>query len=250
MITMSSNSTNDLGVDSHPLKILKETATYIIDNFFRTAPESMLFGSAALGLLLQNMSFFILSIAILVFKLINGFLGKFFLETFPDMGTLYAGEVMDNRGKCEFNNETIEKLQGLNSVLRSSAFPSSTSFIFLATIFYCMRSVHAFQKELDVLGEQNPTFKGIGPASLVLTVALMAIYTIWRYKTGCEGPQQLILLMLGAAAIGSLVSVVFEMIFGKYGINLLNMPILELDNVAVDSVSKCKPAGSGTAASG
>jgi hypothetical protein len=230
--------------DNHPLKILKETATYIIDNFFRTAPESMLFGSAAIAILLQNMSFFILTLAILVFKLVNGFLGKFFLETFPDMGALYAGEVMDNRGKCEFNNDTIEKLEGLNSVLRSSAFPSSTSFIFLSTLFYCMRSVHAFQDELTVLGEQNPAFKGIAPTSLVLTLVFMVIYILWRNANGCESPQQLLLLLLGAAIVGSLVSVVFEMIFGKYGINLLNMPILELDSVAVGSLSKCQPAGS------
>jgi hypothetical protein len=232
VITMNMN-------DNYSLNTIKDTAVYVLDNFFRTAPESLLFGSAALAILLQNMAFFVLTIAILVFKLANVVIGKFVLEIFPDGPGLYYGEGMNEAQKCEFNYNAISQLQGLNSAMKESSIPSSTTFIFLATLFYCMRSVHAFSKEMDSLEVVNPAFKNILPISFVFTVLFILAYIVWRWKYQCSTPQQLFLTLAAAAGVGSLVSVAFEKIFGKYGINLLNMPFLEPDNIKVGSVASC-----------
>ena len=216
-----------------------EKGGYVIDNFLRTAPESLLFGSAVLAILLQNMAFFVLTLAILVFKLINVVLGKFILEIFPDEPGRYYGEVMGGAAVCEFKYNTVSELKGLQSIMGASSIPSSTTFIFIATLFYCMRSVHAFQKEMDTLQTVNPTFKNILPTAFVLTILLIFIYIIWRRRNNCDTPQQLFITLAAAAAVGPLVSMAFEKIFGKYGINLLNMPFLEAENIHVGSVASC-----------
>jgi hypothetical protein len=239
----TNNSAPSLGnlKESYP-KVKDDTVNLmkmLFNNFFRSAPEGLLFGAVLLAVFTQNMAFFILGLAVLVFKLLDGFLGKFFLQILsPEM---YAGE--DWNGKCDFPFETIGKLEGMNSALRASAVPSSTTFIFLASLFYMLASVHKFKDTLDVLKTKTPAYASVLPVSFVLTTLLSLAYIVWRKNTGCDSISVLFITLAAAALFGPLVTWAFEAFFGKAGINLLNLPILEKDEVVVgDNVASCKAA--------
>ncbi len=207
----------------------------LINNFFRSAPEGLLFGAVLLAVFTQNMAFFILGLAVLVFKLLDGVLGKFFLQVLsPEM---YAGEGWN--GACDFPFETIGKLEGLNSALRTSAVPSSTTFIFLASLFYMLACVHKFKDTLDVLKTKTPAYASVLPVSFILTTVLSLAYIVWRKNTGCDTIGVLFITLGAAALFGPLVSWAFEAFFGKAGINLLNMPVLEKDVILADNVASC-----------
>lgn len=239
---MSNNNAASLslnGTNALP-KIRDDTvnmATELINNFFQTAPEGILFGSTILAIFTQNMAFFVLALAVLVFKLLNGVIGQFLLQIAPE---LYEGEVYGARQSCDFPFATLRKLEGLNSTLRNSAVPSSTTFVFLATLFYMLACVHKFKDTLDILKEKNPTHASVLTMSFIMTVLLTLSYIIWRKKTGCDSASVLLLTLGAAAASGPLIAWVFEHIFGKSGVNLLGLPILERDIVNADgNIATC-----------
>ncbi len=240
---MSNNNAASLSVSAlNALPKIKDdtvnSITGLIDNFFRTAPEGLLFGSSVLAIFTQNMAFFILALAVLVFKLVNGVLGQFILQIAPE---IYEGEVYDARQSCDFPYATLRKLEGLNSTLRNSAVPSSTTFIFIASLFYILACVHKFKDTLDILKEKNPTHASVLTVSFIMTVLLTLSYIIWRKKNGCDSASVLLLTLAAAAASGPLVAWMFEHIFGKSGVNLLGLPILERDIINVDgNIASCK----------
>ena len=82
---MSNNNPASLSQETYTRigQYTTDTMSTVINNFFQTAPEGLLFGSTALAVFTQNMAFFILALAVLVFKLLNGVLGRFILEIAP-----------------------------------------------------------------------------------------------------------------------------------------------------------------------
>jgi hypothetical protein len=210
----------------------------LLNNFFRTAPESILFGALGIALFTQNMAFFFVAIANGIFRLLNIPIGKFFLETMSP--EVYEGEGYTKKEICSFPNPTMRTLERLNSTLGSSAVPSSSAFVFLATLFYCLGAMNEFSHELNSLKEKNPVFGSILPVSLFSTIVLSILYIIWRKKHGCDSSGILLTTLVAAGLLGYLLSWAFSSMFGKGAINLLNLPILARDTVIGDKIGSCK----------
>jgi hypothetical protein len=235
---MSNNNPASLSQETYTRigQYTTDAMSTVINNFFQTAPEGLLFGSTALAVFTQNMAFFILALAVLVFKLLNGVLGRFILEIAP---SFYEGETYPGRAKCDFPYATFTKVEGLNSSLRNSAVPSSTTFVFLSTLFYMLSCVHKFKDTLDVLGTKTPVYLSVLPFAFTTTILLSLAYIVWRKRSGCDSISALFLTLFAAAVVAPLVAWAFESIFGKSGVNLLNMPILERDVVIADNIASC-----------
>jgi hypothetical protein len=122
--------------------------------------------------------------------------------------------------------------------------PGRGVFFVAAVIFYSMFNIYKFKTELQELrkgGAQDVLY-----TSGIFGLLIILAYVIWRMKNGCDGKEILLLSVLLAGGVAYGVSALFETLFGRQSINLLNIPLLAEEKVAVDNVPTCTSASAGS----
>lgn len=214
---------------------------YIIENVFLALPEGLLAGAILVGVLTHNMGLIMLAFAMVIFKVCGTGVGVFMKNT---LGSLVPTRGEGVASACEFRETTLSSLNGLDGALRESAMPGRGVFFVAAVIFYSMFNIYKFKTELQELrkgGAQDVLY-----TSGIFGLLIILAYVIWRMKNGCDGKEILLLSVLLAGGIAYGVSALFETLFGRQSINLLNIPLLAEEKVAVDNVPTCASASAGS----
>lgn len=241
---MSSNSKNTLGASVADIKTssfktlvsvdlprLQETLKNFGTNMFAALPEGLFVGAFLIGLLTHNMALLMLTGAMVVFRLIGSGLGSFLKNTLSSLVPLRGEDVV---GACNFQQVALSNINSVNSATRESAMPAQSLFFVVAVIFYSVANIYKFKDELHGLKRDD-----VLPVSGTFGLLIIALYVLWRMKSGCDTKEVILISVLCAAAVAYLVSTLFEMAFGRQSINMLNLPLLVKEQINVENVASC-----------
>lgn len=212
---------------------------YIIENVFLALPEGLLAGALLVGILTHNMGLIMLGFAMVLFRLCGSAVGVFMKNT---LGRLVPTRGESGSGLCEMREMPLSMFEGADGAMRQSALPGQSVFFVCAVIFYTMFNIYKFKDELQELRKGSGSS---GNASDVLYTSgifgllIVLSYVIWRMKNGCDGKEILLLSVVIAGGVAYGISMLFEVLFGRQSINLLNIPLLAEEKVAVDNVPTC-----------
>ena len=200
-------------------------------NMFISLPEGLFVGSFLVGLLTHNMALLMLTAAMIVFRIVGTGLGSFLKGTLGAMIPLHGEGVV---GACEPSIATLSKLNSVTSDVRAAALPAQSLFFVVAVIFYSVSNIYKFKNELHALKRDD-----VLPVSGVFGLLIISLYVLWRMKSGCDGKEVILISVLAAAAVAYGVSAIFELLFGRQSINMLNLPLLVKEDIGVESVASC-----------
>lgn len=207
---------------------------YIIENVFLALPEGLLAGALLVGILTHNMGLIMLGFAMVLFRLCGSAVGVFMKNT---LGRLVPTSGEGGSGACEMREMPLSLFEGAEGAMRQSALPGQSVFFVCAVIFYAMFNIYKFKDELQELRKSSGT--DVLYTSGIFGLLIVLSYVIWRMKNGCDGKEILLLSVLMAGGVAYGISTLFEVLFGRQSINLLNIPLLAEEKVAVDNVPTC-----------
>jgi len=207
---------------------------YIIENVFLALPEGLLAGALLVGILTHNMGLIMLGFAMVLFRICGSAVGSFMKNT---LGRLVPTSGESGSGACEIRETTFSMFEGAETVMRQSALPGQSVFFVCAVIFYAMFNIYKFKTELQELRKGGGT--DVLYTSGIFGLLIVLSYVIWRMKNGCDGKEILLLSVMIAGGVAYGISTLFEVLFGRQSINLLNIPLLAEEKIAVDNVPTC-----------
>jgi hypothetical protein len=103
-------------------------------------------------------------------------------------------------------------------------FPSPTMFFLSGIIFYMIFAMEQFERELKSLSGDIAMRKKV---AFVLSGLFMLAMILFRYSYGCESFGTLLVSIILGTLAGSLLVYQNLALFGKEGINILNIPIIQ-----------------------
>ena len=238
---MSNNSKMNLNAKQHEFRTVSDIdwprfigfLSNILINFMRALPEGLFAGAVILGLFTQNMAYLMLAVAMIIFKFAESGLGSFLKSTVTDVALRGSSVV----GECSFSQTSLGALNSSADVIRSSAVPAGPLFFVIAVIFYSVSNIYKFNHELKTLNRED-----VLPVSGTFGILLMLVYVLWRMKSGCDSKEIILVSVLFAALIAFGVSSLFEIVFGRQSINLLNLPLLVEEKVTTTNIASCSPS--------
>jgi hypothetical protein len=122
-----------------------------------------------------------------------------------------------------------------------SSFPSPVLFFLTGVISYMVSSVREFGREIKSLGGdlQARTVAGV-----VLSACLVFIVFAFRLTYGCETYGTLFLSLFFGVITGILIMLQNKALFGRDGINILNLPMILTAAESGKPMYVCAPSGS------
>ena len=206
-------------------EILKNFGT----NMLQALPEGLFVGAFLLGLITHNMALMMLTLAMIIFRYAGIGIGALLKNTLSSIVPLNGGP-----SRCSFPQVSLSAVNGINSTMRESALPTQPLFFVVAVIFFCVANIYKFKNELHVLKRDD-----VLPVSGVFGLLIIAIYMIWRMKNECDSKEVILVSVVAAAFVAYIVSGIFETTFGRYSINMLNIPLLSEEKILVENVTTC-----------
>lgn len=213
---------------------------YIIENVFLALPEGLLAGALLVGILTHNMGLIMLGFAMVLFRVCGSAVGVFMKNT---LGRLVPTSGEGGSGACEMREMPLSLFEGAEGAMRQSALPGQSVFFVCAVIFYAVFNIYKFKDELQEL-RKGASASDVLYTSGIFGLLIVLSYVIWRMKNGCDGKEILLLSVLMAGGVAYGISMLFEVLFGRQSINLLNIPLLAEEKVAVDNVPTCSSSTS------
>lgn len=195
----------------------------------RILPDSIVLGVAILAGLSMSKSMGVLLFSMVEFMLIQ----RVFSMIVGGIAPVGAGENA-MQGVCQpgfiFPNQM--RISLVETIGVPSMFPSPSMF-FLATILsYMMNAMQHFGREIKSLTGELKTRTNIAVVFSFLFVLAMMMF---RYSYGCESFGTLLLSLVLGFVVGSFVVQQNILLFGRDGINVLNIPMI------MSSLEKGKP---------
>jgi hypothetical protein len=113
-----------------------------------------------------------------------------------------------------------------------SMFPSPSMFFLAATLSYMLNAMQNFGREIKSLSGELKTRTNIAVVfSFLFVVAMM----MFRYSYGCESFGTLLLSVILGFVLGALIVQQNIALFGRDGVNVLNIPMI------LSGIEKGKP---------
>jgi len=197
-----------------------ETIVPVCSESLRILPDSMILGVAILAGLSMSKSMGVLLFSMFEFMLIQ----RVFSMIVGGIAPVGAGEnVM--QGVCQpgfvFPNQM--RISLIETVGIPSMFPSPSMFFLASILSYMLNSMQNFGREIKSLSGELKTRTNIAVVFSFLFVLAMMMF---RYSYVCESFGTLLLSLILGFIIGSLVVQQNILLFGRDGINVLNIPMI------------------------
>jgi hypothetical protein len=192
----------------------------IIVEFLRLLPDGLVFGVGLLSLLS-----FCKSYAVLLFSMIELMVVQKLFATF--FGSIARSGEGNNASAAICQNgfafPSMLKISIIDSFGKPNSFPSSTMFFLVSIITYIISSTLQFKKEISTLGGDVNMRTTFAATFSALFIIFMFIY---RIHYGCDSFENIMLTIILAVVAG--IALVYQNIalFGRSGINILNLPMI------------------------
>lgn len=195
----------------------------------RILPDSVVLGVAILAGLSMSKSMGVLLFSMFEFMLIQ----RVFSMIIGGIAPVGAGENA-MQGVCQpgfiFPNQM--RISLIETIGVPSMFPSPSMFFLASILSYMLSSMQNFGREIKSLSGELKTRTNIAVVFSFLFVLAMMMF---RYSYGCESFGTLLLSLILGFIMGSLVVQQNILLFGRDGINVLNIPMI------LSGIEKGKP---------
>jgi len=201
----------------------------------RLLPDSVIVGTAILTAISLCNSYGVLLLTMIEVMVIQRLLGGFIGGMAPIGAGSGALQMICQPGFYFGNTQRISLLEVVGV---PSLFPSPVMFFLAAILSYMTASIHEFSREIKSLGydmEARSTVATI--LSFFLLIAMLA----FRYSYGCESFGPLFLSMLFGLIIGGFLMIQNKALFGREGVNLMNIPMIVTGNDTGKPMYVCAP---------
>jgi len=197
-----------------------ETIVPVCSESLRILPDSMILGVAILAGLSMSKSMGVLLFSMFEFMLIQ----RVFSMIVGGIAPVGAGEnVMQAVCQPGFVFPNQMRISLIETVGIPSMFPSPSMFFLASILSYMLNSMQNFGREIKSLSGELKTRTNIAVVFSFLFVLAMMMF---RYSYGCESFGTLLLSLILGFIIGSLVVQQNILLFGRDGINVLNIPMI------------------------
>jgi len=197
-----------------------ETIFPVCSESLRILPDSMILGVAILAGLSMSKSMGVLLFSMFEFMLIQ----RVFSMIIGGIAPVGAGQNA-MQGICQpgfiFPNQM--RISLVVTIGVPSMFPSPSMFFLASILSYMLNSMQNFGREIKSLSGELKTRTNIAVVFSFLFVLAMMMF---RYSYGCESFGTLLLSLILGFIMGSLVVQQNILLFGRDGINVLNIPII------------------------
>jgi len=197
-----------------------ETIVPVCSESLRILPDSMILGVVILAGISMSKSFGVLLFSMFEFMLMQRVLSMIIGGIAP----VGAGENA-MQGICQpgfiFPNQM--RISLLETIGIPSMFPSPSMFFLSAILSYMLTAMQNFGREIKSLSGELKTRTNI---AVVLSFLFVMAMMMFRYSYGCESFGTLLLSVILGFIMGSLVVYQNVALFGRDGINVLNIPMI------------------------
>ena len=197
-----------------------ETIFPVCSESLRILPDSMILGIAILAGLSMSKSMGVLLFSMFEFMIIQ----RVFSMIIGGIAPVGAGENA-TQGICQpgfiFPNQM--RISLIETIGVPSMFPSPSMFFLASILSYMLNSMQNFGREIKSLSGELKTRTNIAVVFSFLFVLAMMMF---RYSYGCESFGTLLLSLILGFIMGSLVVQQNILLFGRDGINVLNIPMI------------------------
>lgn len=190
-----------------------------IDTLMRSAPDSILLGTAFLALLTQSWSYTVL---LLVFIEIFGI--HYFLSTIASFITGSKGG--PDNSACGFMIPSYSQISIIKNLLSSSSFPIAPTFFISCVIAYVFGTTINMTNEINDLAKNNYILKTRYPISVIASIVFLSAFLIWRIMRGCDSLFPSLGTVILGFLTGGILLTVNVYIFGREAINFTGLPLL------------------------
>jgi hypothetical protein len=202
----------------------------------RILPDSIVLGTAALSLISLTKGYGVLLLSMLELMLIQ----RIFASVVSGIAPVGAGHDAFHES-CQpglaFSNSM--RISLLETVGKPSSFPSPVLFFMSGVLSYMISAVKNFSNEISSLGGDLNTRTTV---SVVLSSFLLFSLLIFRYTYGCESFGTLFVSLILGIIAGLVIVEQNKLIFGRAGINVLNLPMIIKTGESGKSMYVCAPS--------
>jgi hypothetical protein len=189
-----------------------------MENCIEALPDSLIIGTGALALLLQNFPLMVLLFTMMEIILIRLGLGSAIAYAMP--GLSYGSEKCRTGIRTPILETIIAKLSSSSDVI----FPSGTLFIFSSILSYVSLTTYYNYDVLKDLGSQWEARAWIGP---ILSILAIVFYGLYRAVNSCESMGFITVTIFLSLLVGAILVYQNATLFGSEGVNLLGLPYLD-----------------------
>lgn len=192
----------------------------IIIEFLRLLPDGLVFGIGLMTLLSFCTSYAVLLFSMVELMIIQRLLSGFIGSIAPTGAGQNAGAAICQNG---FAFPNMLRISMIDSVGKPTTFPSSSMFFLVGVITYIISSIQQFKKEISTLGGDVNLRTTIATSLSMLFIIFMFMY---RVNYGCDSFGNVLLTMIFGLAAG--IALVYQnlALFGRSGVNVLNLPLI------------------------
>lgn len=187
----------------------------------RLLPDSIVLGTALLAALSMCKSYGVMTLTMVELMLIQ----RVFANIIGGIAPTGAGkDAMHSVCQPGFNFPNAMRISLVEKIGIPSYFPSPVMFFLSGIISYMIASMNEFSKEIKALGGDLGvrTKVGIG-MGFTLLFAMLA----FRYSYGCESFGSLLVSLLLGGIMGYAILQQNTALFGRDGVNILNLPMIQ-----------------------
>ena len=197
-----------------------ETIVPVCGESLRILPDSMVLGVAILAGLSMSKSMGVLLFTMFEFMICQ----RVFSMIIGGIAPVGAGEnVLQPVCQPGFIFPNKMRISLIETVGVPSMFPSPSMFFLSATLSYMVTSMQSFGREIKSLSGELKTRTNI---AIVLSLLFVLAMMMFRYSYGCESFGTLLLSLILGFIMGSLIVQQNILLFGRDGINVLNIPMI------------------------
>jgi len=217
---MSANTSKEFIID----KIVKAVQSSLIPvtvETLRLLPDSLVFGTTILASLSMCKSYGVLLFTMLELMVCQ----RAFSMIISGIAPVGAGKnALQEVCQPGFYFSNSMRISLLETVGTPSMFPSPSMFFLSGFISYMIGSMQQFSREIKSLSGDIALRTTIAAGLSFLFIIAMLIF---RYSYGCESFGSLILSMVLGSIIGLVLVFQNIAIFGRDGVNMLNLPMIQ-----------------------
>jgi len=218
------------------IELLQKTVYPIGLESLRLLPDSIVLGTMILAALSMCKSY-----GVMVFTMIEVMLVQRFISNIVGgISPIGSGpDAMHEVCQPGFNFPNAMRISLIEKIGIPSFFPSPVMFFLSSIISYMISSMNEFSREIKALGGDLATRTTIG---VVMGSLLMLLMLSFRYSYGCESFGTLLTSMIFGGLFGFVVLYQNKALFGRDGINILNLPMIQTSEERGKPMFVCAPS--------
>lgn len=233
---MSASSTNKPTLYELVYGMISTTIIPVGVESLRLLPDSLVLGTLVLSILSMCKSY-----AVMVFTMVEVmFIQRILGNIIGGISPIGAGpDAM--HGVCQpgFHFPNAMRISLLETIGIPSYLPSPVMFFLSSMITYMISSMNEFSREIKALGGDLATRTTVGVAMGIL---LMLAMLSFRYSYGCESFGTLLVSLILGGLMGFALIKQNKALFGRDGINILNLPMIQTSEERGKPMFVCAPS--------